>query len=84
MFCKKICFCVFIYLFISVEAVTVLVEEGFVSAQHQVEYLQQLAAFSLLNKVSVVMWKGFVSAQHQVEYLQQLAAFSLINNVSEG
>ncbi len=64
------------FFLISVEAVTVLVEEGFVSAQHQVEYLQQLAAFSLLNKVSPLIWEGFVSAQ------QQLAAFSLPNNVS--
>jgi hypothetical protein len=46
------------------------------------EYLEQLAAFSLLNKVSMVMWMRFVSAQHQVEYLQQLAGFSLLTKVS--
>ena len=36
----------------SVEALTVLVEEGFVSAGNKLEYLEQLAAFPLLNQVS--------------------------------
>ena len=37
---------------LSVEALTVLVEEGFVSAGNKLEYLEQLAAFPLLNQVS--------------------------------
>jgi hypothetical protein len=45
----------------------VLVEEGFVSAQHQLSYLEQLAAFSVDSQVRcVLMSQRLASAQHEL------------------